>query len=81
MSVKKAETSSARFDRKHGLTDSSQEPALLSMHMLFAFYDTDSSGSIDAKELLKMMTNVLKKSKKQRRRKTTPNWPLVKVGG
>ena len=63
VSVQKSATSSNRFDSKRGLTDSSAEPALLSMHMLFAFYDADASGSIDAKELLKMMATVLKNAK------------------
>ena len=63
VNVKKAASSADRFDANAGLADKSTDAALLSMHMLFAFYDTDASGSIDAKELLKMMTNVLKKAK------------------
>ena len=67
--VTKSTTDSNRFDSKRGLTDSSTEPALLSMHMLFAFYDADASGSIDAKELLKMMTNVLRNTKGKKKKK------------
>ena len=80
VNVKKTGAPSARFDSKRGVTDSSQDLALLSIHMLFAYYDTDASGSIDAKELLKMMTNILKNDKTKATKKTTkdPTGPWSK---
>ena len=67
----------ARFDPKSGLSDNETNPALLSMHMLFATYDTDAGGSIDATELLKMMKDVLSKTstkKKKPPNKKDGNW-------
>ena len=65
-----------RFDAKSGLSDAETNPALLSMHMLFATYDTDAGGTIDATELLKMMKDVLSKAsaKKKKPKKDDGNY-------
>jgi len=70
---------SNRFDAKSGLDDNNSKSALLSMHMLFATYDADAGGSIDATELLTMMKDVLektqsKKKKKKKNKADSENW-------
>ena len=44
-----------RFEAKNGLHDAFSTHAKLSMYMLFAHYDVDASGQIDANELYQMM--------------------------
>ena len=48
-----------RFNTKDGLGDEFSMHAKLSMYMLFAKYDVDASGEIDANELYKMMLDTL----------------------
>ena len=48
-----------RFDAKSGLHDAFSKHARLSMYMLFAHYDFDASGQIDANELYQMMLDAL----------------------
>ena len=69
---------STRFNAKAGLSDNETNPALLSMHMLFATYDTDASGSIDATELLKLMKDVLEKTAKKKKKKPAASGGLGK---
>ena len=59
-----------RFDVQDGLGDEFSMHAKLSMYMLFAKYDVDASGEIDANELYKMMLDALQ-SRAQRKSKTT----------
>ena len=48
-----------RFDAQEGLSNDFSMHAKLSMYMLFAKYDVDASGEIDANELYKMMLDTL----------------------
>ena len=48
-----------RFEAKNGLHDAFSTHAKLSMYMLFAHYDVDASGQIDANELYQMMLDSL----------------------
>lgn len=73
-SVNNQKGTNGRFNADGGLTDAQTNPALLSMHMLFATYDTDASGSIDATELLKMMKDVLEKTAPKKKKQQNKNW-------